>query len=553
MTNPATMLRRGFQLRLRAAAAQDEFRVLRSLGRATMRSAAEVRRLHELACFLRAYPHDKATLRTADHILLNFARRPDLLRHRHDLANSGIAGTAIHYSFYWQTAKWIEDTWPNALSVDWDEFEKQDGLDELWPLLLSQPAAEALEHLAISPHTWVRALKRPKETDAAFLIRRFRQWRVSEPVRQKTWEDLDIPLILSHVQDGPSRTVCIYRRQRVFFQSQQRETNEPLSAQVRQLPKSVHYPGPKQGKRLIDLARTQMITRNRDLFVFMHADPRDVRVLSYNHGLQFICYGLQPDQRCLLETMYAFVILKNGVPIGYTQATALLRSAEINFNIFDGFRGAETASVFNTVLAMVRHLFKADTFIVNTHQLGEGNPEALRSGAFWFYYKQGFRPLDLEVERIARTELSQRRAQPGHRSNLATLRRLAASDLYFCLSRPRRCTVSTFPTGAIGFAAACALEQRANNSDHAIDLATRLLGYRTRTDPSPAQRTAWENWSAIVLALSGLERWSTTNKKALIAVINAKGGRRESDFVGLFDKHRALQNALLRLADKQAP
>jgi hypothetical protein len=50
-----------------------------------------------------------------------------------------------------------------------------------------------------------------------------------------------------------------------------------------------------------------------------------------------------------------------------------------------------------------------------------------------------------------------------------------------------------------------------------------------------------------VLCLPGLDRWPAAERAALVAVIRAKGGRRESDFVARFDAHRRLRSALLAL------
>ena len=51
-----------------------------------------------------------------------------------------------------------------------------------------------------------------------------------------------------------------------------------------------------------------------------------------------------------------------------------------------------------------------------------------------------------------------------------------------------------------------------------------------------------------MLALGDVERWPAPDRRALVDVVKAKGGRRESDFVRLFDRHRRLRRAVLRLA-----
>src|SRR4030042_4503899 len=81
--------------------------LLRSLDRARLRTATQVERLHEALCFLRAYPDDARVAAQVERMLARFARRADLRVQRDALADSGIAGTAIRYCFFWPTARWL--------------------------------------------------------------------------------------------------------------------------------------------------------------------------------------------------------------------------------------------------------------------------------------------------------------------------------------------------------------------------------------------------------------------------------------------------------------
>jgi len=62
------------------------------------------------------------------------------------------------------------------------------------------------------------------------------------------------------------------------------------------------------------------------------------------------------------------------------------------------------------------------------------------------------------------------------------------------------------------------------------------------------ERLWWERWSPLVLALPGINHWSKPEYQALVAIVRAKGGRRESDFVRLLDAHRKLRAGLRKLA-----
>ena len=133
------------------------------------------------------------------------------------------------------------------------------------------------------------------------------------------------------------------------------------------------------------------------------------------------------------------------MPVGYVLNSALYRSAEIAYNVFETWRGAEAGAIYGRVLATVRHLFGADSFTIYPYQLGEGNREALESGAWWFYQKMGFRPRDREVRRRMGEEQRRMRIRPSHRSSIATLKRLAGANLYYHLGRRREDVIGLLP------------------------------------------------------------------------------------------------------------
>ena len=172
-----------------------------------------------------------------------------------------------------------------------------------------------------------------------------------------------------------------------------------------------------------------MITRSRDLDAFAYGDRNDVRLVHCEGDLEFVFIGQIPERRLLLESVYGFLTLKNGVPIGYGTTSVLFDSAEIAFNAFAAFRGAETALIFGRLLATTLQLFGADTFSLDPYQLGHDNTEGLRSGAWWFYYKLGFRPEDSDVRRLLKLELQRQQQNRRHRSNLATLQRLSSENM----------------------------------------------------------------------------------------------------------------------------
>jgi hypothetical protein len=368
--------------------------------------------------------------------------------------------------------------------------------------------------------------------------------------------------VLSPGADTPSRTrarapATILPPRSVSFQRRplSRERLAP-AAMLGLRPRSVRALPPRDGARLVDLAREAMATRSRDLDVFAYGDPRDVRLVDFGGGLQFACIGAVPERRLLLEAVYGYLTLKNGVPIGYVLTSALFGSSELAYNVFDTWRGAEAGPVYSRVLAMTRHLFGSDTFTIFPYQLGDGNDEAIGSGAWWFYWKMGFRPRERTAVALMDRELERMRRDPSHRSSPATLRRLARHPVHLQLGRARRDIIGGLELPHVGLHVMRFLGNRfgADRTTAAAECsreAAALLGSGPQPDWSPGEREAWERWAPLALILPGIARWSRAERAALAAVMRAKGGARESDFVRRFDAHPRLRRAIAALAAKE--
>jgi len=542
-----------------AEAAGKKRDLLAALERSPLPSARAVARLHEILCLWRAYPDGADVLAQVERMLDGFEHRPDLRRHRRALEDTGIAGTRIYFPFFPETAIWLARKWPGHLHVDWPNFKKEDLLDRCLQFLALWGETPGLDEEPLTCRGWVERMKGAEETDAAFLMRRFAELALDEFVLQTLIEEIDLPLRLDPGPTTPSRTRARARLPgtSVHYQTEPMTRGRPdLRAEVRRPPVSVRAVSVARGRQLIDLARSAMVTRSRDLDVFRFGNPADVRLLDGGDGLSFVVIGVRPERRLLLEAVYGFLTLKNGVPIGYVLNSALFGSAEIAYNVFETFRGAEAGVVYGRVVAAVHHLFGADTFAIYPYQLGDGNREALDSGAWWFYQKIGFRPRDPDALRLMRTELKRMKADPRHRSSIATLRKLAPRNVYLHLGMPRDDIIGELASSAVGLQVTDYLAERFG-SDRArgervcAREAAQRFGVRSMARWSAGERLAWRRWGPLLLLLRGVERWSAAERRAAVQVVRAKGGRRESDFALRFDGHARLRREILRLTREE--
>ncbi len=528
--------------------------LLATLSTARLATPLEVAKLHEILCRLRAYPDNPAILRWVRRMLAGFDRRQDLRRHRAALAGSGIAGTDTPFRFFAPTAEWLARRWPGALHLDWGRLENREKVESFLPLLVHFAETPGLDEWDLGLEEWLRRLKGSSPTRGAFLVRRFAALRADAFVREKVYDDIDLPMRLTPAPGTPSRSHAWLPGSSVVFVRREIPRARPrLPADLLREPRAVRSLGPARAVRIIELARAAMVARQRDLDLFCYASPRDVRMVEWDEGLQFACLGAIPERRLLLEAVYAFLTLKNGVPVGYVLVSALFGSSEIAYNVFETYRSMEAGPIYGKVLATARHLFGSDAFTIFPYQLGHENEEAIHSGAWWFYQKVGFRPRRGEALRVMRRELERMHRRPGHRSSPATLRALAEHNLYYFLGEPRREVIGADFLPNLGLKVSDYLAARFGSDREEADTtcareAMRLAGLRDGRGWTPGERLAWKRWAPLVCLLPEVARWGAPDRRALVEVIRAKGGRRESDFVRRFDAHARLRAALIRLA-----
>jgi hypothetical protein len=199
-------------------------------------------------------------------------------------------------------------------------------------------------------------------------------------------------------------------------------------------------------------------------------------------------------------------------------------------------------------------LFNADTFVVEPYQLGEENEEAIQSGAWWFYNKLGYKPYDREASRLAKWENEKRRARKNYRSSPSALRRLAQAPMFLHLGRRRKDVLGLVDLEACGLAVTDYLNRwhGVDRSQAEVDCAKTVCGWLDIDQPklSSDQRLWLRRWSPLIASLESVPGWSQNDKTALRAVLLAKGGQQQSHYVHLFDRHRPLREALLKLSHR---
>ena len=252
-----------------------------------------------------------------------------------------------------------------------------------------------------------------------------------------------------------------------------------------------------------------------------------------------------------------FLILSNGVPIGYGGSSMMFRQSNNGINIFDEYRGSEAAWLWVQVMRVFHALSDCTRFVANPYQFGEDNVEALQSGAFWFYYRLGYRPVDKDVLRLAQSEHGKIRQDRRYRTPLSVLKTLATCDMHLTLPGARQSQF--FDEGWIEICSLLATRQLAQTRHRSRRKAQDAIARRLAGELDIASMDAWTHeerkWFlrlAPLVAATEPATWPARDRAALVKLMRAKGGLHERDFISRLGHHRRFFEALKKACRRAA-
>jgi len=534
--------------------AAGKLQLLESIGRGRGISLRDLLSLHDVLCFLRAYPDDPRVLVAVREVVAKLRGWLDaqaIDRESPRLENEGFPGGVNRYEFSLPFLQRLVPRFPDCFEIDWDALDDPNPLVNALGLLVTSAECQGLDDIDLELGEWFEACRPARHaTDLQFLIALFTGARFDVPTRDQVYERCAIPIRFELTRPGTARSELAWPVESVHFQRREldRKRRPPVS-EVRRPFSDAKALGTAAGERMIDLAQGALSSRSLEIPTLSYANPRDVSLVGCGRGLQVALIGVVPRYRDPLEAHYCGLVLKNGVPIAYGPSSVGLGCCEIGLNLFPEFRGAEVRFIYPQFMRALYHLLGARYFFLTPYGMGRDNPAAIRTGAFWFYRKLGFLPTNPEVEVLARQEERRTLDQPGYRSTPAILRRMSDTAAYCDLSggecRP-------LDLGAIGlrqsrFVAEVFGGDRRRAVRSCVSRTARVLGQPHPGKLPPERRRAWEMLAPLLAMIPSLERWGKRDKQRLLRILQVKGSPAERGVDRLIRAHRPLRSALHEL------
>lgn len=535
------------------AAERQKLRLLRRLRQAGRFAVADLVALQGELAFVRAWPDSPAVRAAADAVVRQVrgwvAALPPTAP---GLGDSGLAGTAIAYSYHYGVLRQLAWAWPGTVEFDWDALDDETPLSTA--LRLSLPAAEVdgLDDDRLTLREWLaRCRPRAATGDLATAIGIVACSALAEPVKAQLFDAGDLPFRYSLRHPGQGRCEVTLADAPLVCQREPIERDRYPLPPLIQAPLPAVRPLPRAAARAaLAVAHAALCVRRLEIWPLIHANERDVLRVRCERGIEVVLVGTAPAFRAALESLYCFVVFKNGVPIGYGPAAVFLGACELGLNLFPEFRGGEVRLVYAQVMRVLHHVLGADYFFLQEYGMGVDNPDAIASGAFWFYRKLGFAAENPAVERLARAEEQRMREEPGYRSDRRMLHRLKHTRAFLDLSGGRSTwfdfgrlgvRVSEFVARRFGGDRALAAERCARQVVQALGLGGR--------GGAAALREGLAGIAPVLAMVPDLRRWTAAEKRALARALAQRGPGSEAPACRALGRHARLRAALRALTN----
>ncbi|MBK9761685.1 MAG: hypothetical protein IPO90_17420 [Flavobacteriales bacterium] len=555
-TEDIAALRRLFTKRTDKTANEREARWL-AVRSGIFRAARPLKDYHDLLLFILAFPANAqdsllagAELERVAALVADLCKRNATMHYA--LMNSGISGSASCATFGIDLSRWLSDAVEGGVLLD--SLSGDDALARNVLLASTLSAeAEAMDDAGHDVHARIIDACGRKEEALRWLLNAVQGIAPSPQLQHVLWEVLKPMLMIDAPGSVLTRTFC-------------RGLSDQSPACVAEFTGSVNVqhiirtPLPSSGRsterervQLVNAARGILVGHLRETDTATLCDPSAVEWQDLGQGMGVVLLPLPPGRRTAFDSYVGYVAFSNSVPVAYGGAWVFPGKSKVGLNVFPAFRGGPSMLLFARILQCYAQRYDVECFEAESYQLGHGNPDGIRSGAYWFYYRAGFRTVDPGMAALAEEERARMEQDRSYRTAPSLLRRLVSGSMRLRLEES---AAPEFEPSALSDAVlrSMALIRNGDRSAglrHCTDHVQRVLGVEDMRSWPALERQAFSDLSPALALINGLESWTIKEKGSLVALMRAKGLSNENEYIRRLREHHRLLDAWAAIANAE--
>jgi len=416
-------------------------KMLQSFSSCSLRNTTVIKDYHDLLLFHCAFPATGHIYKLAIAELERMSNEVKLIMEHNSIRNhlalmgSGLPHTELLCTYSFSLTNWLQKKFPNQVGLDSSEASPET-IRKILYLFLPKNEYQRATQGELNLKNRIKYLS--GLTDASdqlrWLVRLFNESPLPLDVKEEFYDQLKIFVRWKLEEAFFSRSFLHAETSSIHYQHL---FHHPVNASqlVRQPidpPLDINL---KTRRRIVEIMKATLAFQYKEIDPFTYANENELELFDLGQGMRLALIGMVNEKKLSIENYIGYMAFRNGVPVAYGGGWLFGQRCKIGINIFEPFRRGESGWLFTQILRVYYHQHSARHFIVKPFQFGKGNPEGLKSGAFWFYYKLGFRPQEKKIRDLAKDEWEKKRMISGHRTTISRLKQLASSNVELKLQR----------------------------------------------------------------------------------------------------------------------
>ena len=421
---------------------KNKIRLLESLKQRSASSARRLNQYQHALLFLSAYPDSEEIQALVSNELLRINNLASgIIKKSKQSKQDTFSGTGLRSSYFigsfsHDICLWLYNTYPECVSFhSYGDSERSP--QEIFSLFLLPSENWLLENPDMPMKKWVKAAGAKNQSSSLeWILKAMTQPNLPHAIKDLLFDSLQLYITFEIKDQHNALSLIRSSKGKYFFHRDKLIKSINIKDILKKnIPRPLNL-NEEDRKDYIRSARFALMHLSRETDTVSYCHPEGIEVFDLDRGFSIALFNLPPDRRNAIDSYIGYMIYKNRIPCGYGGAWIFGDKAKVGLNIFPTFRGGESAFLFSQILRLYKNRFRLKYFEAEPYQIGLHNPEGIASGAFWFYYKLGFRPQQNELRKIADKEYEKIEKNKKHRTTATTLISLAKSFMFLDCKNP---------------------------------------------------------------------------------------------------------------------
>ena len=540
MKKSATLIDELYSIRNKFGKAEIERKIylLQNINSEFIKGKNALQLFYDTILFLIAYPENKMLYSLANQSLQKLEQSVSSAEKlQYSLYNSGVTKSSVCAAYSFEIVKWLRQKHP--LDIRLVSFEAADEqIRSILTVVMQKVETEKMQETKAAWKAWIENSLREGEDLLDGFINIFENSTLRPEVKDELWNTIGINTEI----DFSSHCSLSGKLVQPYFH---RSIIRKLSKQVEFKPKKVKLTT-AEAEQIIDSSRMILIRQLREIDPISFTYPDGVVYYHLQRGYSFALVNMIPQRQVPNDCYLGYTVFKNGLPVAYAGSWIMFDSSRIGLNVYPYYRGGESQYIFQLVLQVHAKVFGLKRFTVDAYQIGKENYDGIQSGAFWVYYKAGFRPIEKIQKELAAAEEIKIKTTTGYRSPITVLKKLADSRMELILNK----NALSFDAVDLSDIYAAVLKKQYKNNrmlaekGKAMKLAT-ILGIK-KGNEAPMNYIL-KNWALLLLYKEKELQNNRLLKKDLNLLFKLKAAGLENDYIVAMSKAKAFRNYLQQL------